>query len=393
MKVSLLTGGIDPHYAFALLTGLILKEIDVDLIGSDYMKDSAILSNENVHFYNLRGDQSPYAPIKEKIIRVTKYYFKLLKYTATTDSKIFHIQWLNKFTYLDRTFLNVYYKILGKKLVFTAHNIDIKERDGESTLINKLSLKFMYKIVDHIFVHTENMKLQLIKDFNIKEEKITVIPFGINIIVPKSKLLGVQAKKKLFFEGNEKIILYFGKIAPYKGLEYLISALVNLKEKFSDFKLIIAGQIKHKDYESYWENIQRLIEKYNLKDYIIKKIEFIPDEDIEVYFKSADVLILPYKYIFQSGVIFLSYSFGLPVIATDVGSLKEDIIEGETGFISRPEDPQDLAEKIELFFNSDLYKNLETNRSKIIEYANEKYSWDKIGEKTYEVYKNLLGKG
>ncbi|MBI4684793.1 MAG: glycosyltransferase [Nitrospirae bacterium] len=89
----------------------------------------------------------------------------------------------------------------------------------------------------------------------------------------------------------------------------------------------------------------------------------------------------------------MAYNFGLPVIATDVGSLREDIIEGETGFISKPEDPQDLAEKIELYFQSDLYKNLESKRQKIIDYANEKYSWEKIGEKTVEVYKKLIEEG
>ncbi|MBI4684798.1 MAG: glycosyltransferase [Nitrospirae bacterium] len=86
----------------------------------------------------------------------------------------------------------------------------------------------------------------------------------------------------------------------------------------------------------------------------------------------------------------MAYNFGLPVIVTDVGSLREDIIEGETGFICKPEDPQDLAEKIEMYFQSDLYKNLDENREKIIKYANEKYSWEKIGEKTVEVYKRLI---
>lgn len=120
------------------------------------------------------------------------------------------------------------------------------------------------------------------------------------------------------------------------------------------------------------------------------KIEYIPDEQVEVFFKSSDVLMLPYKFIYQSGVLFLSYSFGLPVIATDVGSLREEIIEGETGFICKPEDPQDLSEKIDLYFKSELFKNLEKNRKIIKEYANERYSWYKVGEITHGVYKEFL---
>jgi len=119
------------------------------------------------------------------------------------------------------------------------------------------------------------------------------------------------------------------------------------------------------------------------------RIAYIPDEEVEIYFKSADVLILPYKHIFQSGVIFLSYNFGLPVIATDVGSLREDIVDGRNGFISEPESPDDLADKIEAYFHSDLYRNLNGNRSIIIQEANEKYSWEKIGDKTCALYTSL----
>ena len=80
---------------------------------------------------------------------------------------------------------------------------------------------------------------------------------------------------------------------------------------------------------------------------IIRKIEYVPDEDTEIYFKAADVLILPYTHVFQSGVLFLAYSFGLPAIAADVGSLREEIIEGETGLVFKPRDSVDLARKID----------------------------------------------
>jgi len=388
MKVSLFTGGdASLHYVLGLLSGLISSGIEVDFIGSDAMKDAKILKNHNVVFYNLRGDQNPFAPIKKKIIRILKYYFKLVKYASSTDSKLFHIQWLNKFTHFDRTILNIYYKILGKKLIFTAHNINEGVRDENDTLLNRVTLRFMYKIVDHIIVHTNKMKFQLIEDFNIIENKVVVIPHGILNIAAKTELTGIQARNKLHLKGGEKVILFFGIITPYKGLEYLLLALVNLKEKYNDLRLIIAGKI---ECQEYWEKIQKIIDKHNLKDYIIKKIEFIPDEEIEVYCKSADALILPYKNIFQTGVLFLSYYFGLPVIASDVGSLREDINEGKTGFICKPENPEDLADKIIQYYNSDLYNNLEENRNKIIKYTNGRYSWKKIGKKTFTVYNNLL---
>ena len=224
-------------------------------------------------------------------------------------------------------------------------------------------------------------------EFNIENSKISVIPHGIINIVPKTELTRVRAREKLNLGRDDKVILFFGIITPYKGLDYLIKAMVQLKNK--NISLIIAGKIDATA-DGYWENIQRIIKETDTADYIIGKIGYIPDAEIEVYFKAADVLILPYLHIFQSGVPFLAYNFGLPVIATDVGSLKDDIIDYQIGFICQKENPQDLADKIDLYFNSELYKNLEVNRDKIITYANEKYSWEKIGEKTLEVYKGLF---
>jgi glycosyltransferase involved in cell wall biosynthesis len=90
-------------------------------------------------------------------------------------------------------------------------------------------------------------------------------------------------------------------------------------------------------------------------------------------------------------VLFLGYSFGVPVIAADVGSLREDIIEGKTGFVFRPKDPVDLAKTIGTYFASDLYRGLNRRRQEIRDYVNERHSWDAVGEMTRNVYAELLG--
>ncbi len=389
MKVSLLAcGGGDIYYELGLLSGLITKEIYVDFIGSDFMQNAGILSHERVSFYNLRRDQDPNVLVKEKFFRIIKFYIRLIKYAFTADSFLFHIQWLNKFTHFDRMFLNIYYKILGKKLIYTAHNVNAGVRNEKDTILNRFTLKFMYKIVDHIIVHTNKMKHDLINDFKVRENKVTVIPYGINDLVFKSDLTPRQARKKLNIDINERILLFFGIITPYKGIEYLLMALASQIAKKNVMRLIIAGKID-RTAGKYWQKIEKIIDQFDLYDYIIRKIEFIPDEDIEVYFKAADVLILPYKFIYQSGPLFLSYNFGLPVIATDVGSFSEDIMEGTTGFLCRPEDPEDLEKTINMYAHSDLYKNLKENREKIEKYASDKYSWEKIGDKTLNLYKSI----
>jgi glycosyltransferase involved in cell wall biosynthesis len=113
---------------------------------------------------------------------------------------------------------------------------------------------------------------------------------------------------------------------------------------------------------------------------------------MEVYLKGADVLVLPYKEIFQSGVLFLAYSFGLPVVATDVGSFREEIVEGNTGFLCKPGDPAELAKAIETYFASDLFKNLKVRRRGLKDYANANHSWHAVAELTRNAYAKMLGR-
>ncbi len=284
-------------------------------------------------------------------------------------------------------FLNFYYKILGKKLVHTAHNINQGERDGKNSPMNRWTLKIMYGQMDHIFVHTTKMKEQLCREFSVPEVKVTVIPFGINNTVPITGMTSKEAREHLGLRESDKVLLFFGNIADYKGLETLIHALVEVRIRYPEIRLIIAGRVKGE--EAYWGSIRKEITKNHLEPIIMEKIEFIPDDQVERYYKVADLSILPYRHTFQSGVLFLSYAFGLPVVATDVGFLREDIVEGRTGFLCRPDDPSDLAEKIDRYFRSDLYGRFPGNRSDIIRFANEKYSWDKVGEMTFDVYRKL----
>ena len=142
--------------------------------------------------------------------------------------------------------------------------------------------------------------------------------------------------------------------------------------------------------ERYWRAIREAIREDVERGRVLLKAEFIPDDETELYFKAADVLVLPYKHIYQSGVLFLAHSFGLPVLAADVGSLKDEIVEGKTGFVFRPEDPDDLSRVIEQYFSSDLYVDLNNRRTEIRELATQRNSWDNVSQITMNVYADLL---
>jgi D-inositol-3-phosphate glycosyltransferase len=387
ISVTLLTGGGDRPYVYGLATELISKHALVDLIGSDHVDYPEFHANPRMNFLNLRGDQSPNASLLNKITRVIKYYVRLIRYAVTAKPKIFHILWNNKFELFDRTLLIIFYKLLAKKIVLTVHNVNAGRRDSKDTFVNRLSLRVQYRLADHIFVHTKKMKSELMEEFCVPQTRVTVIPFGINNSVPNTSLTSSEARQKLGIRPDEKTILFFGNINPYKGLEYIVAAFQQLVSRHADYRLFIVG--RPNNCESYWASVREASRVEVEKGRITIRADYVPDEETEVYFKAADVFVLPYRHIYQSGVLFLGYSFGLPVIAADVGALKDEIVEGKTGFVFKPEDPVDLAAAIGRYFSSDLFANLSRRRRGIRDFALEQHSWDEVGRLTMNVYSNL----
>lgn len=389
LNVALLTGGYDRPYVFGLATALAAKGIHVDVIGGDDVDRPELHSPPLLNFLNLRGNQQSTATLGAKILRVLLYYARLFRYAAVARPKVFHILWNNKFHYFDRTLLMLFYKARGKRIAFTAHNVNAGKRDANDSFLNRVTLRIQYHLANHIFVHTTKMRDELSKEFGVRRELISVIPFGINNSVSDTGITQADARHKLGILRNAKVILFFGNIGPYKGLEYLVDAFERIAPRDESYQLVIAGSPRQ-GAETYLEEIQRTIRNSWCATRIVQKIEYIPDEDTELYLKAADVLAIPYTHVFQSGVLFLGYSFGLPVVATDVGSLREDIIEGRTGFLCQPRDPSTLAEAIEHYFESDLFKDLPDRRQGIKDFANERHSWDVVGQITKRIYSSLL---
>jgi len=389
VEVCLLTGGDDRPYALGMASTLVSRAISVDFIGSNKLDAPELHQTPLIAFLNLRGDQSEDAPFRRKFVRILTYYVRLLKYVLRSRPRIFHILWNNKFEHFDRTLLMLYYRLFRKRIVFTAHNVNMRKRDGRDNWFNRLSLRIQYRLCHQILVHTAAMKDELVTDFGMPSPRVTIIPFGINNTCPSTALGYREARERIALGPGEKVLLFFGQIAPYKGLEYLVSAFNELAKQDPDYRLLIVGKVK-RGYSGYWNEIQSRLGAREICRRVSTRIEHVPDKEVEWYFKASDVVVIPYIEIFQSGVPFLSYSFGLPVIATDVGSLREDIIEGETGFLCRPKDSTDLARTISTYFASDLYQQLEARRKQIQAFANERYSWARVGEILDSVYRQVL---
>jgi glycosyltransferase involved in cell wall biosynthesis len=387
MRISILNAGQQTDYLYGLVSGLSqIQSLEIEVVDSD---NSINLFNEfsRVSFFNLRGDNLSRQLLPVKIWRISRYYIRLLWYTARTKSRIFHIEWENSIALFDRTLLILYYRMCGKKLIFTAHNVYKEARDERATFLRRISLKVMYNLMDSIVVHTPKMKEELCSLFHVSPEKVIVIPHGINNRVLRKDVAQEESRRKLGIKPTAHVILFFGQIDEYKGVETLVDAVALLVKEDPLVVLLIAGKPKH--LSEYISKIQMQAAKNLPEKNVILRFQFIPIDEVETYFAAADCLVLPYIRIYQSGIIFLAYRFGLPIIATDVGSFREDVIDGVTGFICKPDNVEDMAAKLKIFFDSPLFHQQKQTRAHIIKFAEQKYSWTSIGRQTYEVYANL----
>jgi D-inositol-3-phosphate glycosyltransferase len=386
IEIGLMTACRDRHYAVGLAMALIARGVHLDFVGGDEIDGPELHGTLGLRFLNfrrkLRGNPA------QKLWELLFYYARIIRYGAQANPRILHILWNNKLELFDRIILMLYYKLLRKKIALTAHNVNAAKRDAKDSWINRATLRFQYRLCDHIFVHTDKMKGELCREFGVDDNSVTVIRYPITDMLPDTELTPSKAKRQLGLSDVEKVILFFGKLRRYKGIEQLLAAFDLLPADDSEeYRLIVAGEPSDK---AYVDEIQETVSRQFARGRVILRPEFIPDDKMEMYFKGADVLVLPYKEIFQSGVLLLAYTFGLPVIATDVGSFREDIVDGRTGYLCKPGDPVDMARAIETYFASDLFRELGVRRDQLKSYAHANYSWQAAAELTRKAYSGML---
>jgi len=161
------------------------------------------------------------------------------------------------------------------------------------------------------------------------------------------KISKEEARNKLKIKNEESIILFFGFIRKYKGLDILLKAMKVLRDQqsaISNLKLLIAGEF-YEDKKIYTDLIQQL----GIKDDLILHTDFIPDSEVKYYLCAADCIVQPYRHATQSGVTPLAYHFEIPMIVTNVGGLPSLVPNKKAGLVAEP-DPGDIAEKILQYF-------------------------------------------
>lgn len=188
-----------------------------------------------------------------------------------------------------------------------------------------------------------------------------------------------EARKKLGIEENGKLILFFGFIRPYKGLDLLLEAFCKESVRKHQVRLLVAGEFYENE-----EFYRTFIENNGLKDAVILHNTFIPDERVHLYFSACDMVAQPYKTATQSGVTQIAYAFHTPMLVTQTGGLPEMVEDGKAGYVV-PTNPSAIANAIDDFYSH----NKEEFFRRGVEQDKEKYSWEIMLEKTLAFYEQI----
>jgi glycosyltransferase involved in cell wall biosynthesis len=184
-----------------------------------------------------------------------------------------------------------------------------------------------------------------------------------------------EARMKLGIS-DDRVMLFFGYVRAYKGLGVLLDALPFILKKMSGI-LLIAGEF-YEDEEIYRKKIREL----GLEKHIQLHSNYIPNEEISTYFSAADVVVLPYVSATQSAIVPVAYHFNKPVIVTNVGGLAEVVINGRTGFIVPPQNPEAFADAVVKFYREKCESGFALN----IQQEKKQYGWDTFVERLESLF-------
>ena len=184
------------------------------------------------------------------------------------------------------------------------------------------------------------------------------------------------AKRKLKLDIHSKYLLFFGFIREYKGLDLLINAFADERLRKFPVKLLVAGE-----YYSSSGPYLALIKEKKLENWIELRTDFIPDDEVNLFFSAADMVVQPYKSATQSGVTQIGYHFNRPMLVTDVGGLPEMISNGKIGYVVEPES-QKIADALVDFFANDRFAEFEANMAE----EKKKFSWSNLIQTFLNMY-------
>tara|TARA_Y100000310_G_C20643824_1_gene795460 strand:+ start:709 stop:1827 length:1119 start_codon:yes stop_codon:yes gene_type:complete len=268
--------------------------------------------------------------------------------------------WTPYFTFNFFTISYLVKKLTRSKVVFLCHNV----APHEARFVDKFLTKIGLSYADSFIVHGEEEK-ETLKSMVPKAKITKHVHPTYDIFKEKFKKENINLKLR------KKVILFFGYVRKYKGLDHLLDALPELVKKYPDLDLLIVGE--------FWKDSDDTLEKiknHPEKDHIKLVDSYVPNEKVGNYFEVCDICVLPYNSATNSGIVQTAFAFEKPCIVTRVGALPEVVLHDKTGLVIDRKSPKAIIEAVSHFYDKNKAKDYKQNIIK----EKDRFSWDRLVE-------------
>jgi glycosyltransferase involved in cell wall biosynthesis len=294
-----------------------------------------------------------------------------------TKADILHAQWWSLPLLPVYFVICLFFKLRKKPVVFTIHNV----LPHEWRILYLAFTRFLFKLSDHFIVHTNHNVEQLKNQYKISKLKISCIAHGTLDFQVQKQINRSAIRQEMGFGENHKIILFFGAIRPYKGLDTLMKSLSTVLETVPETRLLIAGKLWEK-----WQPYSALAKSLEINDFMTTYLDYVPSGDVFKYFESSDLVVLPYhRFDSQSGIGTTAIAFRKPLIVTHVGGLPD--LVSDSRYSVPPKDTEALTKAIvHCLSNPHQMEEMSLSADEIAK----DLSWTTIAKKTCDVYHRIL---
>jgi D-inositol-3-phosphate glycosyltransferase len=363
------------YYDFGLCRGLLAAGCRVSLYTCDETADPAIPGLGFWPFFrNIYGQRSRWL----RGVGYLRGIFTSLRNAVRSGETICHFHVFNDVT--PEIVVITMAKLFRRKVVLTVHDVD----SLAATVIGKRRVTgWTYGLADRIIVHN-SVSMKELTAIGVPLEKIKVIAHGHYLDIRREMPSQLKARRFLGIESSAKILLFFGQIKESKGLDLLIEALPQVAREVPDVLLLIAGRPWKTDFARY----DALIDELNMREHCRLHIGFIPDEEVMDYYAAADLVVLPYRRIYQSGVLMMAMTYGRPVVVSDLPGMTEIVTDGMNGYVFTTGTKDELALVLTRALRDETGRGIVSARAS--KYIRESHDWGHIGHSTAELYKEVL---
>jgi glycosyltransferase involved in cell wall biosynthesis len=271
-------------------------------------------------------------------------------------------------------------RLMGLHVVITAHDVEAF-KEGLSVPIFE---RWAYRAARRVIAHSQIAKRELVQGLGIDEKKIDVILHGNYLDSIADGITREVARQHFDISADKRVILFFGQIKDVKGLDVLLEGFALAREQDASLHLLIGGRVWKTDFSKY----QNIIDRHGLAPHCTLEIRYISDAEVPYFHRCADLVVLPYLRIYQSGVVLMAMSYGNPVLVSDIEGLLEAVSDGDTGFVFRSLDPAHLAQRLgEIFASPGQRARIAEEGLRTVSSRND---WGRLGEQSRACYQRAL---